>query len=99
MPSFAYLVKNYKGGQAVAAGEVFDPTPENIEKRVQRSELSAGVKVVLLPKRNTGETVVARLTLHYGNEKSLRGQASAAQFLGTLMLRGTKSHNRLQLKD
>src|SRR5262249_22301035 len=98
-PSVAELVKNYKGSEAVAMGEVFDPTPANIEKRVQRSELPSGVKVALLPKKTRGEAVVAQLTLRYGNEKSLREQRTVLQFLGPLMLRGTKSHNRQQFQD
>ena len=50
-PTSTTLVKDYKGGKAMAAGEAFDPTPENIEKRVRRSELSDGLKVALLPKK------------------------------------------------
>jgi zinc protease len=39
------------------------------------------------------------VTLHYGNEKSLQGITSATQFLGPLMVRGTKEHNRQQIQD
>jgi zinc protease len=98
-PDVRELVKDYKGSQAVAAGEAFDPTPANIEGRVQRSQLAGGVKVALLPKKTRGETVVAQLTLRYGNEESLKGQHAAAQILGSLMLRGTRSHTRQQLQD
>jgi zinc protease len=98
-PNVASLVKDYKGGQAVAEGENFDPTPENIEKRVQRSELPGGVKLALLPKKSRGEAVVLRLTLRFGNPDSLKGQVAAADFLGSLMERGTKKHSYQQLKD
>jgi zinc protease len=97
-PDVAALVKDYKGGTAVAAGEAFDPTPENIEKRVQRSELG-GIKVALLPKKSRGEAVVLRLTLRFGNADSLKGQVTAADFLGSVLERGTAKHNYQQLQD
>ena len=95
----AELVKDYKGGDAVAAGEVFDPTPENVEKRVQRSELPGGVKAALLPKKTRGEAVNARLILRFGSEQSLKGQTAAAELLGSLLMRGTKKHTRQQIED
>jgi zinc protease len=98
-PAVADLVKDYKGGESMAAGEAFEPTPENIEKRTQRLQLPCGVKVALLPKKTRGEVVVAELTMHYGNEKSLQGLTSATQFLGPLMMRGTKKHTRQQIQD
>lgn len=98
-PAVAELVKDYKGTQTIAAGEAFDPTPENIEKRVQRLTLPSGVKAALLPKKTRGEVAVVNLTLHYGNEKSLRGVTSATQFLGPMLERGTKQHTRQQLED
>jgi zinc protease len=97
--SVVEMVKDYKGGEAVVAGEFFDPTPANIEKRVQRSELPGGVKVALLPKKTRGEVVQAQLTLHYGNAESLKNFTSASQFLGELMARGTKKHTRQELVD
>jgi zinc protease len=99
MPDVAELVKNYRGSQTVARGEAFDPTPENIEKRVRRLELPGGVKAALLPKKTRGEIVIARLTLRYGNPKSLAGNGAAARMLGALMVRGTKGHTRRQLQD
>jgi zinc protease len=98
-PDVAKLVKDYQGRKAVAAGESFDPTPENIEKRVQRSELPGGVKVALLPKKSRGELVVLRLALRFGNADSLKGQVTAADFLGVMMRKGTAHHTRQQLED
>jgi zinc protease len=98
-PDVGALLKDYKGGQAVAEGEPFDPTVENIEKRVRRSTLSGGVKVALLPRKTRGEVVTGALTLRYGNADSLKGNTTAAEFLPDLMLRGTKKHTRQQLQD
>jgi zinc protease len=93
------MVKEYKGGKAQAEGEVFDPTPENIEKRVTRLTLPGGIKVALLAKKTRGEAVVGSLSLHYGNAKSLVGNTTAATFVGSLMMRGTKQHDRQQIQD
>jgi zinc protease len=98
-PSVETLVKNYVGTQNLAAGEAFDPTPENIEKRTERSELPVGLKLALLSKKTRGETVDVHLALHYGNEESLKGHTSATQFLASLMQRGTQKHNRQQIRD
>jgi zinc protease len=98
-PKVAELLKDYKGGKGVAAGEAFEPTPENIEKHVQRSVLPGGIKLAVLPKKSRGESVVVNLSLHYGNPESLKGITSATQFLGSLMSRGTKQHTRQQLED
>jgi zinc protease len=98
-PLVADLVKDYKGKAAVAAGEVFDPTPENIENRVKRLKLPSGIKAALLPKKSRGQNVVFRLTLRFGNADSLKGNGVAADFLGTLMRRGTRDMTRQQLDD
>ena len=98
-PDLAELVKDYKGGKAIAAGEVFDPTPENIEKRVKRVKLPSGIKAAFLSKKTRDEAVVLNLTLRYGNEESLKGFTTAADFLGELMRRGTKDMTRQQLDD
>jgi zinc protease len=98
-PNIENLLKDYKGGKALASGEAFDPTPENIEARVRRSQLPSGIKVALLPKKSRGETAIIRLSLRYGNEESLGGLVEATQLLPELMGRGTKNHNYQQLQD
>ncbi len=98
-PVVADLVKDYKGRAAVAAGEAFDPTPENIEARTKRLELPSGVKTALLPKKTRGAAVVVKLSLRFGNEESLKGQAAAAECLGPMLKRGTRELTRQQLDD
>ena len=98
-PPVETLVKDYRGSKAITAGEVFDPTPANIERRVERFTLPTGLKVALLPKKTRGESVVVHLTLRYGNEDIMRGHTSATQFLATLMERGTKKYTRQQIQD
>jgi zinc protease len=97
-PSLDSLVKDYKGGSVTAAGESFDPTPENLDARTKVVEVG-GIKAGLLPKKNRGETVSLVLTLHYGNEDSLKGQTEAAALLPGLMMAGTKKHDRQALRE
>ena len=98
-PDVTALVKDYKGSEKIVEGEFFDATPANVEKRVQRSTLSTGVKTALLPKKTRGESVTVELSLDFGNPESLKGNQSATQFLGPMLMRGTKKHSRQQLSD
>ncbi len=98
-PDVAALVADYKGRAAIAEGEAFEATPENIESRVQRQDLTDGIKLTLLPKKTRGEEVHLLLTLHYGNEENLKGFESVSGFLPELMLRGTKKLSYQQLHD
>jgi zinc protease len=98
-PDVAAMLKDFKGGEAIASGEEFDPSPANIESRVTRSKLSGGMKVVLLPKKTRGGTVTALVTLRFGDEKALFGKSTAAQFAGGLLMRGTKTRTREQIQE
>jgi zinc protease len=97
-PSLDSLVKDYKGREVLAAGEVFDPTPENLDSRTKTVDLG-GIKAGLLSKKNRGETVSLVLTLHYGNEESLKGVTEAAGMLPQLMMAGTRKHDRVALRE
>ncbi len=98
-PQMASLVDSYKGDAPIAAGEAFDPSPSNIESRTTRVTLPSGLQVALLPKKTRGNTVVANLTIRFGDEKSLMNRATVAQATGALLQRGTTKHTRQQLKD
>ena len=98
-PDVTALVANYKGRAPIAEGEVFEPSPENIEGRVKRLEIPDGIKVTLLPKKSRGEEVHLTLTLRYGNEENLKGLEPATGFLSELMLRGTKRLTYQQFRD
>jgi zinc protease len=98
-PDIASVLKDYKGREAVAAGEQLDPDPMKIESRVQRVDPIEGVKVALLPKKSRQEMAIVRLSLRYGNEQNLKGLVEACDFLPTLMTRGTQKLTREQLAD
>jgi zinc protease len=98
-PDVAETLKNFKGTAVVAAGEAFDPSPANIESRVVRSTLPGGLKMSLLSRKTRGGTVVASVTIRFGDEKSLMGKSSIAGITGGLLMRGTKSKSRQQIQD
>jgi zinc protease len=95
----AAALKDFKGSAVVAQGEAFDPSPANIESRVQRSTLPGGIKMSLLPRKTRGGTVVATLTVRYGDEKALFGKSAIAGITGGTLMRGTKNKSRQQIQD
>ncbi|MCY1018276.1 M16 family metallopeptidase [Pyxidicoccus sp. MSG2] len=95
----AKMMDGYKGREAVAQGEVFDPSPANVEARVQRGELPGGMKYALLSKKTRGEMVNLSLNLRWGTEDALRGRTDAAQYAGRMLMRGTAKRGRQQLQD
>ena len=88
----------FKGGEAVASGEAFDPSPANIDSRTQRMEIG-DIKVAMLEKQNRGDTVFANMRFKFGNEKSLMNRSTAASFAGALLDKGTASKTRQQIQD
>jgi zinc protease len=96
--AIAALVKDYKGGEAIAAGEAFDPSPANVETRTKRVTIG-GLQVAFLPKENRGDSVMASITLRFGDEKSLMNRGPAASMAGQMLMRGTSKHTRQQIQD
>jgi zinc protease len=98
-PDVAAMLKDYKGDAAVAAGEAFDASPANIDSRTVRPEPAGGVGLALLPKKTRGATVVASMTLRFGDEKSLFGRSTAGSLVAQMLTRGTARHTRQQIRD
>lgn len=97
-PSLGEMIGDYKGRADTSVGEAFDVNPSKIEARTRRTMID-GIKVALLPKKTRGNTVVLRLSLRYGDEKSLFGLAKVAEFLPSMMMKGTRQLTRQQLQD
>lgn len=98
-PDIASLVKNYKGGAAIAQGEAFDSSPANIDKRTIRGELQPGIKLALVSKKTRGEVVHATLRLHFGDENNLKDKDAPAMLAPAMLMRGTDKHTRQQMAD
>jgi zinc protease len=99
VPDIATLVKDYKGAAPVAAGELFDPSPANIDARTIVKRLPGGMELGLLPKKTRGGTVVAQLVLRWGDEQSKMGRHTACSLASAMLMRGTREHTREQLRD
>jgi zinc protease len=98
-PDLQAALAGYAGGAAVKLGEAFDPSPQNIEKRLLRKNLGNDIRTALLPKQTRGGRVIATLTLRWGDEKSLTNREAACSFAGSMLERGTRKRSRAELKD
>ncbi len=97
-PSAAERLVGYKPRAAVAAGEAFDPSHENIDRRTRRVTIG-DLKLALLPKKTRGETVDAVMNFRWGDEKSLFGKSVVAQMTEAMVARGTDKLTRQQIAD
>jgi zinc protease len=95
----AALVDGYKGRAGVAKGEAFEASIENVERRTERRDLAGGMKLALLAKKTRGQAVRARLVLHFGTERDLRGKSEVVAMLTEMLMRGTKKRSYQQIKD
>jgi zinc protease len=92
------MLDGYTGQEVAAAGEAFDPSPLAVEERIQRVE-AGDVKLALLPKRTRGNSVTAAITLRFGNPATLRNQGTAASLTQAMLMRGTTSRTRQEIRD
>lgn len=97
-PAIADVMKDFKPKAAALSGEAFDPSPANIDKRTEITNIGP-LKVALLPKKNRGETVNVSINLHWGNQQSLQGKSTVASMTGSLLTTGTSKYSRAQLSD
>ncbi len=95
----AALVKDYKGDPAVTTGELFVPTPANLESRTQRMTLANGMKVAFLPKKTRGQSVKVALQIDQGDEKSLAGTRPQGDLAASMLSRGTQKRSRQDIED
>ncbi|MEO8031096.1 MAG: pitrilysin family protein [Gemmatimonadota bacterium] len=98
-PDVVALVKDYKGDTARVVGEVFDPSPGNIESRTTRGALSTGMKLAFLSKKTRGQTVNVSMTLRFGTLDAVKGKTAVADIAADMLMRGTRTKSRQQIKD
>ncbi len=97
--SVAKMVAGYKGKEAIAAGEAFEPSFDNIDSRTRITTLSNGVEMALLSKKTRGESVVATFSIDMGTEESLKGLSTTGSAVGSMLMRGTKKFDREELQE
>jgi zinc protease len=98
-PELATLLQGYKGQAALAAGEEFDPSTENIDKRTEHVKMVSGAKYSLLTKATRGNTVEARITVRIGDEASLMNKDVLARLTAEMLKRGTRKRSMAQIND
>jgi zinc protease len=98
-PDLVAMLKDYKGDAAPSEGEAFEPSYANIDVRTTRVTLPNGIRLALLPKKTRGNTVSARIVLHYGDEPSLTGRTVTDSLTGSMLMRGTRQHTRDQIQQ
>ena len=98
-PDLKLALKDYAGPAGIGGGEAFDLSPASIDARTRRFTLSNGIKVAFLPKKSRGGMVSASLSFQYGNEEAKFGRAQACSFAGAMLMRGTRSKNREEIRN
>lgn len=99
LPDVAATVEGYTGREAVAQGEAFDPSPDNIDARTTTYVLPNGMEVALLAKETRGDQVTIRMRLHFGDEESLMNRGTAGGMAGAMLMRGTEVRDRQAIQD
>ncbi len=96
-PAVAGLVEGYSGRAAVASGEAFDPSLDNIAARTESFVIGDGLRVSLLPKRNRGQTVTLAASFHFADEASITGRSYAGGWVGPMLMMGSQGMDRGQI--
>ena len=94
----ADLMKDFRPRAATAAGEAFEPTQANIDRRTRIVELGE-LRIALLPKRTRGETVSVSLATRFGDAASLHGLSLVQELTAAMLQRGTSRSTRQQIAD
>jgi len=94
----ADLMKDFRPRVATAAGETFEPTQANIDRRTRIVELGE-LRIALLPKRTRGETVSVSLATRFGDAAGLHGLSLVQELTAAMLQRGTSRSTRQQIAD
>ncbi len=98
-PDLAAVLKDYKGEAAISAGENFDASTANIDKRSETIRTKGGGKILLLKKATRGNTVNLQMILRTGDEKTLQGKATVASLTAAMLKRGTQKRSMAEIND
>jgi zinc protease len=92
------MLKGFTPRPAIAAGERFDPSPQNIDARTRIVHLG-DLKVALLPKKTKGGTVNVAMSFQFGDLNTLKGQMVVSELARDMLGRGTTKLTRQQIDD
>ena len=98
-PDIETLLGDFQADTEIVLGEVFDPTPDNIEARLVRRKIEPGIELVMLPKKTRGNTVTLQMDLHWGTPETLANRRAACSIASAMLSRGTRKRTRAELND
>ena len=91
------ILAEYKGREAIEAGEVYDNTVDNIAARLKEYNWKTGTTVSVYPKKLRGGEVLINMTLPTGNAKSLKGFEQDFKLMGGLIYSGNAKYSKEQI--
>ncbi|MEZ4803393.1 MAG: pitrilysin family protein [Gelidibacter sp.] len=94
------LVANYKGKEALNAGEVFDVSYDNIQKTLETGTLDKSkIEYGFIKKDNRGKTVRVNFTMRNGNVDQLMNKGLVPRYTAQMLNKGTKNNSRQDIED
>ncbi len=97
-PRASELLANYQARTDGDAGEVFEPTHDNLAHRSHLRTVET-LRIVLLPKKNRGKTVNVAMSFRWGDRESLARRNVAGQLAIAMLTRGTSKMTRQAIAD
>ncbi|MCC5864076.1 MAG: insulinase family protein [Wenzhouxiangella sp.] len=98
-PDLSELLAGFTGRDDRAAGEAFEPTPENIQARLVEFQLANGARVALLPKYTRGNRIRGQISMRMGNLDSLSGRGEVPLTTAAMLMRGSENYSRQEIRD
>ncbi|MEN2434485.1 pitrilysin family protein [Weeksellaceae bacterium A-14] len=95
----AALTKDYKGKAPEKEPAPFEASIANLKKNLTEGILSNGMKYGLINKELKGEKVQGTFRFMVGNEKDLLGKSTVGNLAASLLLAGTKTRTKEQIRD
>lgn len=94
------LVANYKGKEGYGAGEAFDVSYDNIQKRLDAGVLpKMPIEYGFIKKDNRGKTVTLSFTFRNGNVNDFMNKGKIASYTARMLNKGTKNNSRQDIED
>ena len=95
------MTDGYTGREAIAEGEEFDPSYDNIDSRTLTGTLGQNdnIEYMLLPKETRGNSVNAQLRFNLGNLDAATGRTFPASQIGQMLMMGSEQYDRQQIQD
>ncbi len=94
------LVANYKGKEAMNAGEAFDVSYDNIQKSLETGTLEKSkIEYGFIKKDNRGETVNVNFTMRTGTVDQLMNKGKVATYTARMLDKGTTTKSRQDIED